>query len=149
MSTPPHFDLQSMLNLQKQYAIDLSYTAIGVDNSNAMSDLNSKLNTLYNADSGSQLASNSVLYKQELINDILTTEANRLDQKKHNIDSAVTGQQRMIEINDSYQKRYAAYTKMAIAFIVGLVLYIFMNRLMILLPFIPEIIFYILIIIKR
>ena len=145
MSTSPHFDLNSMFGLQQNYATDLSYVSIDVNNKNTIADLNTKLANLSSSDANSQLASNSVLYKQELINDILTTESDRLQQKKQNIDSAITGQQRMIELNNSYQKRYTAYTKMAIAFSVGLVIYIFMNKLMILLPFIPEFIFYILI----
>ena len=154
MGTPvsaPHFDLNSMLKLQQDYAIDLTKIPIDAQlnnsNNNAVSNLNSKLNVLYDKITNSQLGSQSVLYKQEMINEILNKEDRRLKDKKANIDVAISGQKRMINLNNNYQKRYAAYTKMLIAFIIGLVIFIFMNKLMKLMPFIPKAVFYVIIIV--
>jgi hypothetical protein len=154
MATPasaPHFDLNNMLKLQQNYAVDL--TKIPIDaatnnsNNNAISNLNVGLNNLYNNVSSSQAASQSVLFKQKIVNDILDTESSRLNAKKANIDTAMSGQRRMIALNNNYQKRYAAYTKMMIAIVIGIVAYFFINSLMVLLPMIPQFVFYIILII--
>lgn len=154
MSSPnssPHFDLTGMLQLQRKYATDL--TKIPIDpatndsNNAAILNLNQGLNNLYSSVNQSQTSSQSVLYKQKIINDILETEKKRLDAKKSNIDTAISGQKRMVALNNNYQKRYAAYTKMLIAITVGIIIYIFIDKLKVLLPFIPEFVFYLLIII--
>lgn len=154
MSTPtasPHFDLNNMLKLQQDYAVNL--TKIPIDpatntgNNNAINNLNSKLNSLYNNISNSQAASQAVIFKQQIINDILDTETNRLKDKKGNIDTAIQGQKRMISLNNNYQKRYAAYTRIAIAVVVGVLAYIFISKLMPLLPMIPQFVFYLAIIV--
>lgn len=154
MTTPtssPHFDLNGILNLQKNYALDL--TKIPIDpntnsnNNTAITNLTNKLNSMSANVTNSQAQAQAVLYKQKLVNDILDTEKHRLDAKKANIDTAMQGQKRMIALNNNYQKRYAAYTKIMIAITVGLVIYIFMDKLMALMPFIPEIVFYLIVII--
>jgi hypothetical protein len=151
MSTPmtsPHFDLNNMLKLQQNYSVDL--TKIPIDaatnssNNNAVSNINNQLNSLYNNITSSQAASQAVLFKQKIVNDILDTESQRLKAKKANIDTAISGQKRMIVLNDNYQKRYGAYTKMAIAFVVGIIAYVFIDKLKVLLPFIPDFVYYIL-----
>jgi len=153
LTSSPHFDLNSMLNLQKFYAHDLTKIKInpgpaGDDaNDNAIKGLTAKLNSMSTNVSDSQAQAHAVLFKQKIVNNILETESDRLDAKKANIDTAMQGQKRMIALNNNYQKRYAAYTKIMIAITVGLVIYIFMDRLMALMPFIPELVFYIIIIV--
>lgn len=146
---PPHFDLKNMLDLQKNYAIDLSKMPLASsmtdDDTNPIRTLQTNLNSLNTNLQGSQAESNSVIYKQKIINDILDTEKQRLDLKKTNIDTAISGQRRMVDLNHSYQKRYAAYTKIMIAIVIGLVIFIFINKLMALMSFIPEPVFYIII----
>lgn len=154
MATPmtsPHFDLKNTLNVQQKYAVDLTKMPIDANmnsaNDNAIQNLNTQLAQLYNNVSNSQIGSNSVLYKQKIVNDILDKENARLQAKQTNINTAISGQKRIIALNNNYQKRYAAYTKMVIAIVVGLVLYIFIDKLRVLLPFIPEIVFYLIIIV--
>lgn len=150
-TSSPHFDLTGVLNLQKKYATDL--TRIKVDpntdnaNSNAITNLTNQLNSMATNVVGSQTQAQAVLYKQKIVNDILETENNRLKDKEANVRTAMEGQKRMIALNNNYQKRYAAYTKIMIAITVGLVIYIFMDKLMALMPFIPELVFYIIIIV--
>lgn len=147
----PHFDLNTYLDLQKSYAIDLTQVSAdsntNTSGTNAINTLKTKLDTVYNSLGTGQTQAQSVLYKQKFINNILDTENARLVAKRDNIDTAINGQRRMIALNNNYQKRYAAYTKIAIAITVGVVLYFFMDKLKVLMPFIPEFIFYLLIIV--
>lgn len=51
-------------------------------------------------------------------------ETRRLQLKKQNIDAAVTSQQRALELNDSYRKRYHKYIEILIVLIVTVGLYL-------------------------
>jgi len=152
MSPPsPHFDLTSTLDLQKNYILDL--TDIPIDSNlnksseNAVIDLNAKLSKLQTSYAGSNLASGALLTDQKKVNEILTTENDRLNQKKQNIDTAVSGQRRAVFLNMNYQKRYGVYTKMAITLTIGLVIYLLLQRFREAFPIIPDIIYQFLIVV--
>ena len=145
-----HFDLNSLLSLQNQYAIDLS----GISDYNVndtgksyIQDLNNNLNNLNDTLNNSEVSSGTLLLKQGTINNILNTENQRLQDKKQNIDSARIGQQRLLQINDSYRKRQAAYIKVIIVIVVALLLILVLQFLSTNLTFIPEVIYYLLFII--
>ena len=53
----------------------------------------------------SQLNSERILLKQRNVNNILDTEKTRLQEKKANVDDAIQGQKRMINIHKSYSKK--------------------------------------------
>ena len=74
------FDLNSLLNLQKNYALDLA--AIDDDNkAKYITQLNDKLSTLSNTlDNRSDLS--NIIVKQKDIKNILDTENTRLEIKK-------------------------------------------------------------------
>jgi hypothetical protein len=112
-SVAPHFDLSSLLNLQKNYAMNLDGINVsgaeGEDS--AITKLNKKLGVLNDDINGSKIKADATLLKQDAVNDILNTENERLLAKKRNIDVAAQGQQRMINLNNNYQKRYAVYSK--------------------------------------
>lgn len=150
-SSSPHFDLNNVLNMQQKYAVDLTNIPINADtnnsNTNAINDLTTKLSSMRDNVQSSQAGSQAVIFKQKIVNDIIDTETKRLNDKKANIDTAITGQKRMVALNNNYQKRYAAYTKMMIAITVGIVIYIFMDKLMAMAPFIPPVVFYLIIIV--
>jgi hypothetical protein len=79
--------------------------------------------------------------QQKAINNILTTEDERLESKKASIDNAMKGQQRLIQLNDTYRKRYSAYIKLVLIIVLALVIIIglmFINKLF---PFIPEVVY--------
>ena len=142
------FDLNAVLDLQKQYAIDLSGISNANDDSSSyIADLNNNLTNLNNTLSQSELHSDTLLLKQQSINYILDSENNRLKNKKQNIDSAHIGQQRLLQINDSYRKKQAAYIKVIIVIIVALLLILVLRFLSTNLTFIPEVIYYLLFII--
>ena len=60
-------------------------------------------------------------YNDNAIYDLLNKKQ---QQKQQNVQNAVSGQKRVIELNNSYQKRYTAYTNIIIAFIVCIRLFI-------------------------
>lgn len=84
----------------------------GQSENGAIVNLNGQLNQLYNNVQGSQVGADATLLKQNEVNSILEAEQSRLLEKKQNIDTAIQGQQRMIELNQNYQMRYAVYTRM-------------------------------------
>jgi len=137
------FDLKTFIELQRQYASDLA--GISISNPTAATNANSAINSL-----GTQLSSldtalnasnadtNSLILQQNTINRILDTEDERLAAKRANIDNAIIGQQRIIQLNDTYRKRYSAYIKLVLIIVLALVIIIalmFINKIF---PFIPE-----------
>jgi len=65
-------------------------------------------------------------------------EYDRLNDKKKEVDAAISGQQRAIRLNDSYRKRFSRYTYMVIAVSLVLVLYLGIIALRKAVPSIPE-----------
>jgi hypothetical protein len=140
------FDLKTFIELQKKYVSDLAgiYTSSNADSTNASNAINmlgSKLTDLDTALDNSNVDTNSLLLKQQIVNNILATEAERLDTKKSNIDAAISGQQRLIQLNDTYRKRYSAYIRLILTVVLALIIIIaliFVNKVF---PFIPEIVY--------
>jgi len=130
------FDLTAFIGLQKQYVSDLS--GIPTSTTADITDLYTKLSALDTALTSSNANTNSLLLQQNAINNILTTETDRLDSKKASIDNAITGQKRLMQLNDTYRKRYSAYIKVVLIIVLALVIIIaliFINKIF---PFIPE-----------
>ena len=147
LDTSSRFDLNSVLNLQNQYAIDLSGISNDPSGNYYMDNLNNDLKDLNDTLQGSEVSSNTLILKQGTVNDILNKENQRLLDKKNNIDSALVGQQRLLQINDSYRKRQAAYIKVLIVIIVAIILFFVLSFLSTSLTFIPEVVYYLLFII--
>jgi hypothetical protein len=144
-STSPHFDLTQFLNLQKNYTADLN----GSSQTGAITNLSNNLKQLYDNSLVSQIGANATVLKQNEINNILESENQRLLDKKQNIDTAIQGQKRMIKINENYQMRYKAYTRMLMVFVLMVFLCIIVKIMSKYVTIIPEaiyIVFYILII---
>jgi hypothetical protein len=62
-----------------------------------------------------------------LFNNVFIGEKTRLEQKQQEIASAMTGQKRVIQLNESYRKRTAAYTKAVIAIVVALAIVVILK----------------------
>ena len=62
----------------------------------------------------------------------------RLNDKKTEVDAALTGQQRAVRLNDSYRKRFSRYTYMVMAVSLLLILYLAIIALRKALPIVPE-----------
>jgi hypothetical protein len=140
------FDLKTFIELQKQYASDLGGIATSsntdrTDAASAISALGTKLGDLDNALNNSNADTNALLLQQNAIYNILTTETDRLDLKKANIDSAISGQKRLMQLNDTYRKRYSAYINLVLIIVLALIIIIvliFINKVF---PFIPEFVY--------
>lgn len=151
MTTPAiAFDLSSFLDLQKQYLTDLSAMSISqTTNENPTVKLNADLDNLKTTFTNSNLNSNDIILKQDKINTILTNENNRLNDIQTNINSAITGQQRIIQLNNSYSKKYKVYTNIILLVVIAIIIYVCLILLYNAFPLIiPKFIIYFLIIIS-
>ena len=74
------------------------------------------------------------------LTDLLTTEQARLSAKKDNIDATMAAQGRLMSLNDSYRKKYSKYTQMVAIFTISVILFLLLNALPTVAPFIPRIV---------
>lgn len=75
----------------------------------------------------------------DVFNAIFIDEKNRLDAKAQEIATASTGQKRVIQLNESYRKRTAAYTKAVVAIVVALAIVVILKVVQSYIP-IPEVV---------
>lgn len=75
----------------------------------------------------------------DVFNTIFIDEKARLDAKANEIASASTGQKRVIQLNESYRKRTAAYTKAVVAIVVALSIVVILKVVQEYIP-IPEVV---------
>jgi len=108
-------DLQSLINLQKQYVLDLDRIPTGKQNISSLQsqvvEMNEKLKNLDAAFVQSGESVNDILLKQGDIYNVLQTENTRLVKEQQDIEDAVSGQKRMININTSYVAKYNEWNK--------------------------------------
>jgi hypothetical protein len=62
----------------------------------------------------------SLLSRQQEMENIVQSESERLQQKKHSVELATTSQNRLITLNENYNKRFAEYIKMIISITIAL-----------------------------
>lgn len=79
------------------------------------------------------------LIEQNAISGILDTETNRLQNKKNNIDDALSGKIRASQLNESYRKRRAAYMRLMIVICVTIIIYLLVSYLSKIFPFLSGI----------
>ncbi len=75
----------------------------------------------------------------DVFNTIFIQEKERLDAKAQEIAIASTGQKRVIQLNESYRKRTAAYTKAVVAIVVALAIVVILKFVQSYIP-IPEVV---------
>ena len=139
-----YLDLSGIFYAQKDYLKDLQnwpVTDTNTDVATKITQLQSNLDTNYNNLKSASGSSSSVLDHQTQMNNIVTTEKNRLLKKKQLVDSALEGQKRMVLLNDSYRQKYSYYTKIILVIVFFLVIFIILNLLSKSLPFIPSYVF--------
>lgn len=102
------------------------------------SDRDAKLKTLQDSVRTKDAAVSAVLTKQKQVNNILTSEINRLTVKKGQIDNAQQGQMRVLMMNESYRKRQAEYTKLIIAVVFVFALVIVMRYMRVFFNVLPD-----------
>jgi hypothetical protein len=139
------FDLSGLLHIQKQYLADLSGVIQAsngqfVDKSPYVDNLRTQLDNLYTTFGSANNSANPILDHQADMSRIVQKETDRLNMKKNSIDGALDGQKRMLELNESYRKRYAAYTTIIITIVVVLTLFAGVTWLGNAFPIIPSVI---------
>lgn len=91
------------------------------DNDNVVDqiqEINNSMNNIANAISSNNSA--NVLSQQMGMQTIIDQEMKRLNQKKQNIESAMTTQERMMILNDSFLKRQKMFSRIALAVVIGM-----------------------------
>jgi hypothetical protein len=134
----PYVDIAGLLNVQSKYIADLGAGVSDPTNvASNLSTLNSRLNAMAGAlDSTS---TGYLLTGQDTVYTILNREKDRIAEKSKSIDIAAQGQNRLIQLNTNYKKRYAAYNSIIIAAILALIVFAGIIALRSV-PFIPAIV---------
>jgi len=145
-----YIDLSGVFNVQKNYLdlqanIGQSISADARVVSGKINTLQQSLDSIYNDYAASNANSSSVLTEQQRMIDIVSKENDRLQLKKSNVDDALTGKKRMVDLNESYRLRNASYNNILITVIITLVLVLVLRFISKMLPFLPSWLFDILI----
>lgn len=115
-------NLSDYIKLNKQYVLDL--TSITQDDSNDITNLNNKLNSIASNVGDKTVASNDLINKQNQVKGILEKEISYLNSKEDSINAASQGQKRLIHFNQSYSEKYKTFNKISFAVIFAFVLII-------------------------
>jgi len=134
-----YVDLSSMFNLQKDMVL---INGLPNPNINTINNSITKgLNDIYKDYLDSNKTINDTLEHQQDMIKIVNNEKQRLDMKKNEIDSAYTGKQRAITLNESYSLRYKQILKIILVIIITLILFIIIIFISNNFPFLPAFIF--------
>jgi hypothetical protein len=118
-----YYDISGLFNIQKDIILNPNIASnpnIGVINKN----ISTSLDSIYNDYQTTNKTINDTLEHQQQMLSIVQTEKERLDMKKDEIDSAYTGKQRGVILNESYSLRYKQILKIILVIIVTLILFI-------------------------
>jgi glucan phosphoethanolaminetransferase (alkaline phosphatase superfamily) len=151
MATPssttsiPFIDLSGTFHAQKKYLNGLQYMTENVIVNPGLTDnltkISSNLDTINSQFQNAAGNSSSILTNQQNTLNIVNTELNRLNTKKDTVDSALQGQKRIVELNDSYRQKYNFYIKIMILFVILIIIYICINLIKEKFPDIPGFVF--------
>lgn len=142
----PFFDLTGTFLAQKNHLIDLQNRNVqDNDVSKSFNTISSNLDAVYSNVQTASGISSSILTNQNDMKEIVNTELDRLQKKKTNVDSAIQGQNRMIQLNNSYREKYAYYIQTMVIIVIILIIYIIISLLKKRFEFIPEFVFDILV----
>ena len=122
------FDITALINTQSNYVQDLS-GIYDVTNQPDMSGLRGNLSALSSSIGNASAQMGNILSIQSSVNAILNDEQTRLNQKKTSIDNDANSQKRMIELNDSMQKKQSAYNSIYVIVIAVLVIFVIATKL--------------------
>jgi hypothetical protein len=117
-----YLDLSGLLLAQSNYLTSLN-SGSDADISKLRA-IDASLGMLLSNWNRANQSSTQVVTNQDKVNSIVQTELTRLQTKKGDIDTAMEGQKRSIQLNDSYRKRFQHYTKMVMIVIVCLAIFV-------------------------
>ena len=128
----------NLWNLENKRLQDVYYSA-SLSGAGTLLDIQGNLSAIAGNLSAGKDILNAGIAQQDVTYNIISTEAGRLAQKKSSVDNAYESTQRMVELNNNYQKRYWDYTKIIVVWVGVLALYLIMNLLTQYVPAIPSI----------
>jgi hypothetical protein len=131
-----YIDLSGLLLTQSNYLNAINTG--NADDNGKLTDIQTKLTQLNNDYNKANISSAQILTHQDMVNNIITQEKNRLQLKQEEINLELEGKKRGILMNDSYRKRYQEYTKITIIIVVSLLLCIGLAFLGKTFPFLPS-----------
>jgi hypothetical protein len=137
----PIIDLNGVLNVQKDYLLNLKSQSQNSASAGVISDIQTNLQNLYGDYTNSNQTTDGLLTQQTNVLNIVNTENQRLEDKKDSVDKILTGKKRAADLNNSARLRQNAYTNLLIVFIITLGLFIGIIILSRTFPFIPQSIF--------
>jgi hypothetical protein len=136
------FDLSGAFYAQKNFLIDLQNRKVTDETvGNLIPGVSNNLDNLYNNYQTASGTSSAVLTNQANMQEIVNTELNRLKTKKQTVDAALQGQDRMIQLNDSYRQKYSYYTNTMFIIVIFLIMFIIIATANRFLPDYPQYIF--------
>ena len=106
--------------------------------SSALNGLNSRVANMNKSLIDLNTVKENGLSKQNDVLNLVTSEADRLDQKKNTIDQAILSQSRLIYFNDNTRKVYASYIRILIVLVVTLAFVWVLRVIHENIPFIPD-----------
>lgn len=125
MPNNPTFDLSAITKIQRNYLADLdAYNHGQAGTTNPIDTINDDLDKINDVLTNGAVSTEDLLLKQNQISNILDIESNRLKQKERDVEQALQGQKRMIQINKSYGQRYQAFNGILYATIISFLLII-------------------------
>jgi len=138
----PFFDLSGAFQAQKNYVKNLpNRPDTDTTVKTSLTNVQTNLDNLYSDFLQASGTSSAVLDHQTQMDNIVTTEYDRLVKKKALVDDAVEGQKRMVKLNDSYRKKYSYYVKIILLVIGFLIIIIGINLFSKAFPAIPSYVF--------
>jgi len=141
MTDHANVDLNGLFEIQQNYLTGLSQQTDDPELTKKVSALQTNLTELNKNFKDANLSSNRALTHQDQVSKIVTTEKDRLLEKKQIIDNALVGKQRAISLNDSFQQKQSAYNNIKIVWIFALALIVLFSILQTKLDYIPSIVF--------
>lgn len=126
-STPLYNDIQNTLQLEKDYLSRLYVSpksgSVSDTDITGMNEILKNVNNMSN-DLSSNYLSGHILAKLSDVNNIVTTETTRLEEKKRSMEDIINSKKRAIELNENYAEKTHEYTKIIILFVIGLAIWI-------------------------
>jgi hypothetical protein len=119
----PYVNIAGLLNVQSNYLADVGAgtNSDGVNAATNLSNINNQLNGM--ASAMANTSTGYLLTGQDTVYTILAREKDRITEKAKSIDIASQGQDRLIQLNTNYKKRYAAYNSIIIAAVLALIVF--------------------------
>lgn len=123
-TTIPSDNISSLLTLEKNILNTINNSNDKTLTSDQTKNIQDSINSINTILTNYPDVGASIYTKQNEMNQIVQDETAHLDKREQNIQTAISGQKRMIDLNNNYIARTREYMKIAAAFGVALLAYI-------------------------